>query len=108
MTALRRLCALLSAAALVAGAGLAPASRADDAAPTAAEVRSQRILELEGQVRDAQERLADLISEPVSENAPLRERPELAEIAAELSTLNVELRALRAEVAQATAAPPAP
>lgn len=119
----RRITPLLAVA--LASSGLAQPGRAQDPSrvpdpsrsqtamaseqPTPAEVRSQRILALEAEVRAAHERLASLVSEvPAEGDPPLRERPELLEIASELATLNAELRELRAEVARESPAPSSP
>jgi hypothetical protein len=66
--------------------------------------RSLRILSLEREVVDARRRLEDLISEPEGtgesegpggsegqDTVPVRDRPELREIAAQLATLSAEL-----------------
>jgi hypothetical protein len=69
--------------------------------PLSAEARSRRILELEQALATAHDRLADLISEAPTEGAPpLRESPELVEIASQLAAWNSELRALRLEAAR--------
>jgi hypothetical protein len=75
-------------------------------APMSAEQRSQRILELEGRVRQAHEQLSNLLSETQGpDTTPLREQPLLRTIAEELAQTNAELRRLRAGV---FASPPAP
>jgi hypothetical protein len=58
--------------------------------------RSRRILELERGVAQARRRLMVLLSETeTADQIPLRDRPELREIAAELETMSVELDRLR-------------
>jgi hypothetical protein len=74
--------------------------RADTDSLTPAQ-RSLRILELEADIRSAREQLADLISGPASTDAvPLREQPELREVAEILAKIAEELSELRADAAR--------
>jgi hypothetical protein len=90
--------ALLSACAWLASGVVACATTPSDELPDAAGLDTRaRIAELEAEIERDHERLMALLSEPRSpESAPLREHPELHEIARRLPGLERELSSLRA------------